>query len=262
MDNIVITGSTRGIGLCMAREFLEAGCTVTVSGRNEGSRGAVLEALHAHADRVQYVPCDVTKTPEIERLWNESTAKWGPVSVWINNAGQNCPNEFVYDTGTAYVDRVVDTNVKGVIHGSRIAAKRMLDQGSGRIWNMEGLGSDGMIIRKTVLYGMTKAALTYFTKGLAKELAGTRVRVGRLSPGMMLTDFITKTSDGEPSPVTGERSFRTVFNILADKPETVAAFLVPRMLRNRKGDSHIVWLTGAKAAFRFVRSAFVKRDLI
>jgi len=262
MANIVITGSTRGIGLCMAREFLEAGCTVTASGRSEKSRDAVMEALPGHEDRLHYIPCDVGDKSAIEKLWNAAVEKWGPVDIWINNAGQNCPNEFVYDTKTAYVDRVIDTNIKGVVYGSQVAAKNMLAQGSGRIWNMEGLGSDGMIIRKTILYGMTKRALTYFTKGLAKELAGTPVRAGLLSPGMMLTDFITKDADGAASAVMKEKPFRTVFNILADRPETVAAFLVPRMLRNRRRESHIVWLTSSKAAFRFATAAFRKRALI
>lgn len=60
-----------------------------------------------------------------------------------------------------------------------------------------GLGSNDMIIEQTILYGTSKGSLTYFTKGMAKELKDSPVKIGRLSPGMMLTDFITKSPTGE-----------------------------------------------------------------
>ena len=262
MKNIVITGSTRGIGFCMAQEFLKNGCNVTVSGRSEKSREAAMKAFKPYQGQVLYVPCNVTSKSQLENLWNESVKKWGSVDCWINNAGQNTPHAFVHETGTTYVDAVIDTNIKGMIFGSQVAAKNMVAQGNGQIWNMEGLGSNNMIMEKTILYGTTKHALTYFTKGLAKELASTPVLAGRLSPGMMLTDFITKTPDGEKSPVTEEKQFQKMFNILADKPETVAAFFVPRILSNTKNNAHVVWLTSAKAAGRFMTAGMSKRKLL
>lgn len=127
---------------------------------------------------------------------------------------------------------------------------------------MEGLGSNNMIQVKTILYGTTKHALTYFSKGMAKELKGTPVKVGRLSPGMMLTDFITKSPDGSRSPVLQDKSFQFIFNTLADRPETVAAFFVPRILKNTKNNAHIVWLTNTKSIWRFLKNPILKRELI
>lgn len=262
MKNVVITGSTRGVGLCMAREFLKSDCNVTVSGRSEKSFEVARKELAEFSDKVLYVPCNVRIKEELENLWLESARKWGQVDFWINNAGQNVPYESVYDTEQNSVDAVIDTNIKGVIFGSQVAVKNMLSQGSGQVWNMEGLGSNDMIQVKTILYGTSKRALTYFTQGLAKELEGTSVLAGRLSPGMMLTDFITKTPDGKKSPVIEDQRFKKIFNILADNPETVAAFFVPRMLENKKNDAHIVWLTKRKALLRFTTATFKKRKLI
>lgn len=138
----------------------------------------------------------------------------------------------------------------------------MIEQKSGAIYAMEGLGSNNMIQLKTILYGMTKHALTYFSKGLARELEGTGVITGRLSPGMMLTDFITKTPDGAQSAIETDERFKRIFNILADKPETVAAFFVPRMLANTKNDIRIAWLTSSKAALRFMTAPLRKRKLV
>ena len=262
MKNIVITGSTRGIGFAMAKEFLKAGCNVTLSGRGEKLAEEKQNELSKYKEKYIYVKCDVQNKPDIENLWQMSAEKWGTVDVWINNAGQNAPHAYSYETDTCYVDNVITTNIIGMIYGCQVASKHMLEQQSGAIYSMEGLGSNDMIQIKTILYGTTKRALTYFMKGLAKELKGTNVIAGRLSPGMMLTDFITKSPDGDTAAIYMEESFKKVFNILADKPETVAEFFIPKILKNTKNDKHIMWLTNLKATARFITAPFKKRKLI
>ncbi len=262
MKNVVITGSTRGIGLAMAKEFLRAGCRVTLSGRGDALPEEAAEALSDLPGEYLYVPCDVRKRASLQNLWNTSSRRWGGVDLWINNAGQNAPHVFAWETGESHTDDIIRTNIEGLIFGSQVAAAEMVRRGHGAIYSMEGLGSNDMIQVKTILYGTTKHALTYFMKGLAKELEGTGVIAGRLSPGMMLTDFITRTPDGGPSPVLADERFRSVFNILADRPETVAAYLVPRMLTNTKNGAQIAWLTSAKAAWRFLTAGFRKNRLI
>ena len=187
---------------------------------------------------------------------------WGAIDVWINNAGQNAPHTFSWETGKTYTENVIKTNIIGMIYGSQIAAAGMIKQGYGAIYSMEGLGSNDMIQLKTILYGTTKRALTYFMKGLAKELEGTGVIAGRLSPGMMLTDFITKTPDGDKSEVISDEKFKKIFNLMADKPETVAKFFVPKMLSNTKNDVQFAWLTNRKAAWRFMTAGFRRDKLI
>lgn len=261
MMNVVITGSTRGIGLSMAKEFLKRGCKVTVSGRREESLEPVRKALKAYSGKVLFVACDVRRKEEVDILWEKSAARWGKVDIWINNAGINCSREFIYDMPSEGVDSVIDTNLKGMIYGSQVAAKKMIRQGSGQIWNMEGLGSNNMIHPKTILYGTTKHALTYFTEGLARELKGTAVKAGRLSPGMMFTDFHLTRAGGNPSDFARNPDSMKVLRILGDRPETVARFLVPRMLANQKNNAHIVWLTRRKSMARFLTSMVKKRKV-
>ncbi len=259
--NVVITGSTRGIGLAMAKEFLKSGCQVTLSGRNEKLSESTISELSNHDDSYDYCRCDVSKKEDLQRLWDVAADCWGTIDIWINNAGVNSPHDHTYNINKTYTDAVIDTNIRGVIYGSQIAAEKMIRQGHGAIYSMEGLGSNNMIQKNTVLYGTSKHALTYFTKGLAKELANTPIIAGRLSPGMMLTDFITKTPDGKTAAITEDQSFRKIFNILADQPETVAPFLVDRMLRNSKNDVRIEWLSFGKILTRFASSLFKKREI-
>ncbi|TXT19308.1 MAG: short-chain dehydrogenase [Erysipelotrichaceae bacterium] len=261
MKNIVITGSTRGIGLAMAQAFLKAGCNVTLSGRYEANP-QLMDELKAYSTKIQYVSCNVQDPVQLERLWDQAIKQWGSIDCWINNAGQNAPHKMAHETDFKDTHAVIATNLTGMIYGSQIAARNMIKQGHGQIWNMEGLGSNNMIQVKTILYGTTKHALTYFTKGLAKELQGTPVLIGRLSPGMMLTDFITKGPDGQTSDVLQNKNFQFIFNNLGDHPETVAEFFIPRILNNTKNDAHLVWLSNMKAGWRLLSSPLKKRKLI
>ena len=262
MKSIVITGSTRGVGYAMAKEFLKSGCQVVLSGRGETLRKSAQEELKAFENQYCYVSCDVQNKFELEKLWAVCAERFGCVDIWINNAGQNTPHVCSFETDESYVRTVIETNILGMIFGSQVAAQGMLAQQHGAIYSMEGLGSNNMIQPRTILYGTTKHALTYFMKGLAKELDGTGVIAGRLSPGMMLTDFITISPDGTLAAIESDESFRKLFNILADKPETVAAFFVPRILKNTKNNVQISWLTGTKAAWRFLSAAFHKRRIL
>lgn len=113
---------------------------------------------------------------------------------------------------------------------------------------------------------MKNVVITGSTRGIglcmAKELKDTSVLAIRLSPGMMLTDFITKTPDGDESQVLKDKWFISIFNTLADKPETVAKFLISRILSSTKNNWHIVWLTNMKVMWRFISAPFIKRKLI
>ncbi|MFZ2256507.1 MAG: SDR family oxidoreductase, partial [Clostridiaceae bacterium] len=238
------------------------GCNVTLSGRANELPESIHSKLSQYIGDFIYMPCNVQIKSELKTLWDISMAKWHTIDIWINNAGRNTPHVLSWQTEESHTKAIIETNLLGMIYGTQVAAAGMIKQGHGAIYSMEGLGSNNMIQRKTILYGTTKHALTYFMKGLAKELDGTGVIAGRLSPGMVLTEFITKTSDGAQSEVLLDKNFIRLFNILADKPDTVARFFVPRMLRNTKNDAQIAWLTNRKAAWRFLTAHRRKGRLI
>ena len=219
MKHVVITGGTRGIGFGMAREFLSRGHRVTVCGRSEAGTGraAALLAAECGGERLAALPCDVGDYEQVRALWEEAVKRGGAVDVWINNAGLPNPSRGLWELGSGVFEEVVRTNVLGVMHGSKVAMRGMLEQGHGQIYNMEGLGSDGMVRPGAVVYGATKSAVTYLTRGLVKEAKRTPVRVGFLSPGIVATDLISEED---------RESARRVLNSLADRVETVAPFLV------------------------------------
>jgi NAD(P)-dependent dehydrogenase (short-subunit alcohol dehydrogenase family) len=260
MKHILITGSTRGIGFGLAKRFIEAGSKVSINGTTESSVNSAIQTLRKlySSAEVRGFVGDVGNYQETEMLWNDAVKSFGKIDIWINNAGIDQERKNVWDIDSAAFERIVKTNLLGVFNGSVVAFKKMLEQGEGKIFNMEGFGSDGMMREKMTLYGTTKSAVRYFTRSLAKEASKTPIMVGTLSPGMVVTDFLLKSIEANSE---GAEKNKKIFNILADDVDTVTNFLSQEVLKNTKNNSHIIWLTKGKVLARFLRSPFIKRDL-
>ncbi|HTX71943.1 MAG TPA: SDR family oxidoreductase [Rectinemataceae bacterium] len=260
-SKVVITGSTRGLGLAMAREFASRGCPVMVSGRSPEATETARARLQAEypESRIAGRHCDIRRESELQGLWDAAVEAFGAVDHWINNAGIPQSTRTIWELGLDELRDLIDTDLLGAIQGARVAMRGMQRQGSGAIWFMEGHGSNGRIMRGLSVYGASKRGVRYVARALAVEAEVTPVRIGALSPGIMITDFTMDHVD-RASPAW-ERTKR-IFNILADRPERVAAFLVPRILGNTRNGSLIAWLTPAKILFRFMTSALVRRSVV
>jgi NADP-dependent 3-hydroxy acid dehydrogenase YdfG len=156
------------------------------------------------------------------------------------------------------IQAVVETNVAGAMHGAKVALRGLLEQGSGSLYNMEGLGSDGRKVAGLTLYGSTKYSLRYLTDALVEETRDTPVLVGALRPGMVVTDLLTEQYKERPED--WERAKR-IFNILADRVETITPWLAQKVLANNKTGVRITWLTGPRIIGRFLAAPFRRRDL-
>jgi NAD(P)-dependent dehydrogenase (short-subunit alcohol dehydrogenase family) len=261
MTSVVITGSTRGLGFCLAREFLSRGCAVMVSGRTAAAVEKALSSLKRDLPdaRVHGCPCDTGDPAQAQALWDTSVAALGRVDHWINNAGVGQPQLPIWEIPPEIMEQVVRTDLLGVLYGARVAMRGMSKQGGGAIWFMEGHGSDGRIMKGLSVYGASKRALRYVARALAVEARGTGVRVGALSPGIMITDFMNTI---DRTDTAAWEQTKKVFNILADKPGTVAAFLAPRILAEKKNGALIAWLTMGKILWRFSTAGFAGRKVI
>jgi NAD(P)-dependent dehydrogenase (short-subunit alcohol dehydrogenase family) len=260
MKNIVITGSTSGIGYGLADSFLSLGCSLTISSRSKANiESAIGKLANKHQDGYIFgFPCDVTDYNQVQALWDAVIDRFGQIDIWINNAGIAHSETEIYDYTPTKVKDVVETNVIGAMHGSIVAIKGMQEQGFGAIYNMEGLGSDGRIIKGMALYGTSKSALSYLTKAMSKETQDTPVLVGGIRPGMVATKLITEQYEGHPEE--WERVKR-VFNILSDRVETVTPWLAKKILTNNKNGVTISWLSKSKLMRRFLTAPFHKRHV-
>ncbi|MCL7454025.1 MAG: SDR family oxidoreductase [Anaerolineae bacterium] len=260
MKVVVITGSTRGIGYGMADAFLARGCGVAISGRTPTAVEAAVTALSARHEGSQIFgqACDVRELDQVQALWDAAVGHFGHVDIWINNAGVAHSQIDFWDLAPEEIRSVVETNVIGAMHGARVALRGMLDQGYGSLYNVEGLGSDGRKVEGLSLYGTTKHSLTYLTDALVEETKGTGIIVGALRPGMVATRLLT--GQYEDRPEEWERA-RKIFDLLADRVETVAPWMVDKVLSNTKSGARFKWLTPWRLAGRFLMAPFRKRDV-
>jgi NAD(P)-dependent dehydrogenase (short-subunit alcohol dehydrogenase family) len=201
----------------------------------------------------------VSDYAQVQALWAAAVAGLGDVDIWVNNAGRDgVKAPFFMVPPDDYV-KTIATNLTGVFHCNRVAIPGMYKQGKGMIWNMEGFGSNGAVRPAIAPYGTTKYGLVYFTKAMVKELEKTPVKVGFLSPGIVITDLLVPPP--EKRDARWEKS-KKILNILADRVETVTPWLVEGMLRNHgRHGAAVRWLTRGKVQKRFLMNIFRKRDV-
>ena len=162
MKTVVITGSARGLGFEMAKNFRAHGFNVVLSDINEQNLANAKVALSQleGAGEVTSVVCNVCNLVDVENLWAEAFAKFGTVDVWINNAGVNQPPKHAWDLAEKEIDFLINVDLKGTINGSNVAMRGMAKQGFGAIYNVEGFGSNDAYQENLVMYGTTKRAVT------------------------------------------------------------------------------------------------------
>jgi 3-oxoacyl-[acyl-carrier protein] reductase len=179
-----VTGSTRGIGLAIARVLHAAGARVAIVGRDAGRAQSVAGEL---GERAAGIACDVTMAEQVDAAIGAAESALGPVDILVNNAGLTRDNLLLRLTDADW-DAVLDANLKGAFHTTRVAVKGMMKRRSGRIINVTSVvgltGNKGQ-----ANYAASKAGLIGFTKSVAKEYAGRGILANCIAPGYIETDM-------------------------------------------------------------------------
>jgi NAD(P)-dependent dehydrogenase (short-subunit alcohol dehydrogenase family) len=243
------------------------GWRVAFSGRSRESVDAALRALPPGlASRVAGLPCGADDPEGLGRLWKAASAG-GRVDAVILNAGVSYPNRDFTALSEGQIRGAIETNLIGPMMAAKVMIPLLREQGGGFFYAMEGLGSRGEYQPSLALYGTGKYGLSFFMRAMARENRRGGVSIGLLSPGMVVTDLLLADSGGMAGAASLDARRKRLYGILADRVETVAPFLASRVAKDvergpRPGRiRRFAWLTGAKAASRFLLSAFVKRDV-
>lgn len=181
----VVTGAAKGIGFALAAALVKAGGRVVLSDIDRAALEAAVESLGR--ERVRGVVADVANEADLARVVSEAERGFGPLTVWINNAGL-ARHRAVVDYTAADVDLMLDVNLKGTILGSQAALRSMRERGRGHIVNIISTASLRGIPTETV-YCAAKWGVRGFTQGLREEAAALGVRVTAVLPGGVDTAF-------------------------------------------------------------------------
>lgn len=195
---ILITASTRGIGLATVKACAKEGATVYMAARNINAAQAQADELIAEGYRVKCVYNDATQPQSYVTMTEEVIKQSGRIDVLINNFGTSDPRKDLdfANTDTEVFLNTVNLNLRSVFAASKEAVKYMAKQGSGSIINISSVGGQVADISQ-VAYGTSKAAINHLTKLIAVQEAKNGIRCNAVLPGMTATDAVDKNLTAE-----------------------------------------------------------------
>ena len=190
---VLVTASTRGIGLAIVKACAREGAIVWMAARDLEKAQTIADQLRAEGGRVHCVYNDATKPETFVSMVDETVQKAGRIDVLVNNFGTSHPGK---DLDFARTDpevfmNTVQLNLRSVFMASQAASKHMAAQGGGSIINISSVGGAVPDISQ-IAYGTSKAAINYLTRLIAVHEAKHHIRCNAVMPGMTATEAVTQ----------------------------------------------------------------------
>jgi NAD(P)-dependent dehydrogenase (short-subunit alcohol dehydrogenase family) len=254
MKTVVITGSTRGIGFSLAKAFLRHDCRVVISGRNKKSVNAALKKLAEEfpSGQTAGIPCDVKDYQQVQALWDQAAEQYGPIDIWINNAGISNQQNPPWEVPSEELRNVVETNLLGELFGTKAAISGFQKQGYGALYNMEGMGArNNRTVKGLSIYGASKAAIGYFNQAAAAENETPNILICALQPGMILTDMVMNQYESRPEEWL---KVEGILRMISSDVDETASWLVEKILANKKNGIRIQYGGTLRILGRMIRS--------
>ena len=238
----IITGASSGIGAATARQFARRGWNVALAARREQKLQRVADdCRNDGAAAALIVPTDVTDRDQVDALVDRTVEQLGRVDVMVNNAGYGLSGR-VHELDESELRDIFETNFFGLWYGCVAAARAMVDQGSGHIFNVSSvIGRRGTPFNGA--YCASKFAVSGLTESMRVELAPYGVRCTLVCPGLTETEFFDQVVGGSD---VHKSSFKAVRG--RQTPDVVARKIVSSVGRNRPqltftpGGKVLLWL--------------------
>lgn len=213
MDKVIlITGASSGIGAGIARELGSAGARVMLGARRSDRLEHVAAEIVASGGTALTHSLDVTSRDSVRAFAEAARTAWGRVDVLINNAGI-MPLSLMSSMKVDEWDRMVDVNIKGVLHGIAAVLPEMTARGAGHIINIASIGALGVVPTGAV-YCATKFAVRAISDGLRQE--NDKLRVTCIHPGVVESELASTITD----PVAAEAM--ATYRAIALQPDAIA----------------------------------------
>ena len=214
---VVISGGSRGLGLCLVNKFLQQGCRVATFSRSKTSEVEALEEQYASSSVFLWQKVDSANEDEVRDAVRIVTKTWGRIDTLINNAGTGHDGLLALQR-MQDVDQLLDVNLRSAILLTQLCSKSMIRHKSGSIVNISSVnsvrGHSGVAV-----YSATKAALDGLTRSLARELGPMNIRVNSVAPGYFESAMVGELSEDAKKRIQR----RTPLGRLADQDEIAEA---------------------------------------
>ncbi|WP_224242027.1 SDR family oxidoreductase [Hyalangium gracile] len=217
---VVITGASSGIGEATARLLARSGAHVVLGARRTDKLEALTKAITAEGGSARYRQLDVTRREDMEAFVEFALGAFGRVDVVINNAGV-MPLSMLEALKVDEWNRMIDVNIRGVLHGIAAALPLMKKQRSGQFINLSSIGGHA-VSPTAAVYCATKFAVMAISEGLRQEVGGD-IRVTVISPGVTESELAESITD--PLAQKTMKDFRRI-SIPAEAVARTIAFAI------------------------------------
>jgi len=213
---VIVTGGSSGLGKYMAKDFVEHGAKVVITGRNEERLEEAKKEMMNGKGEVYPIQMDVSNVLEIHRTVETTLEKWGRIDVLVNNAGVRLTTK-VEDITEEEWNNIISINLSGTFFFSQAVMEPMKRQKWGRIINISSIGGQTGPLTSGAHYCASKAGQLVLSKVFARTLADNGITVNSVSPAAIESPEIEKMS-----PNTIEKMKETIPVKRFGKPEEVA----------------------------------------
>ncbi|MBK7818393.1 MAG: SDR family oxidoreductase [Sphingobacteriaceae bacterium] len=214
---VLVTGATSGIGKSTAQLFAKNGYDIIISGRRKERLESVSKELQAtYKVKVLTLCFDVRNFSEVENAIKSIPAEFKNIDILVNNAGLAAGLSAIQSGDLSHWERMIDTNIKGLLYMTREVCKGMIERKKGHIVNIGSIAGKEVYANGNV-YCATKHAVDALNKGMRIDLLPHNIKVTAINPGMVETEFSIVRFDGD------EEKAKSVYNGMQPlKPEDIA----------------------------------------
>lgn len=230
---VLVTGAGSGIGRATALAFAEQGAYLILSDVNETGMQETGNLITAQGTRWEAHLANVASREDMQALANTVDAKHGALDVLVNNAGIGSAGHFL-DTSLDTWDKVLDVNVKGVVHGCHYFLPAMVGAGKGgSVVNLASMAAF-LAPREMSIYAASKFAVLGFSESLRSEMAEHKIHVAAICPGVINTPIVQNTiMEGEVADAGLRNKAQKMYQRRNYPPEKVAKAVVKAVLSKR-----------------------------
>ena len=185
----LVTGSSRGIGLAIARAYAEAGASVMLSSRKpDALEAAVASITTSGGAQVAWTAANAGSEEAPDEVMAATAERLGPVDILVNNAATNPSMGPLLGISPSQMDQTAQVNQRGIVLWTAAAWRASLEHRGGTVINIASIGGMAVDAGAIGYYNATKAAVIHLTRQLASELCPS-VRVNAIAPGLVKTDM-------------------------------------------------------------------------